>query len=128
MTDISFYHLQKWPLEDALPKLLEKVSSSGMRAVIMAGSAERVEHISARLWTYKPESWLPHGSPADGRPADQPVWITTEDDNPNGSDVLVLTDGTTSLPGCWKCSMEMIRRLFRLPVSTGRSIRLMVTQ
>tara|TARA_R110002110_G_scaffold152440_2_gene345136 strand:- start:3950 stop:4399 length:450 start_codon:yes stop_codon:yes gene_type:complete len=96
VTDISFYHLQKWPLEDALPKLLEKVSSTGMRAVVMAGSAERVEHISARLWTFKPESWLPHGSPSDGRPADQPVWITTEDENPNGSDVLVLTDGTTS--------------------------------
>jgi len=56
VTDISFYHLQKWPLEDALPKLLEKVFSSGMRAVVITGSTERVEHVSARLWTSKPES------------------------------------------------------------------------
>ncbi|MEQ8708017.1 MAG: DNA polymerase III subunit chi [Rhodospirillales bacterium] len=96
MTDISFYHLQKWPLEDALPKLLEKVFASGMRAVIITGSTERVGDISARLWTYKADSWLPHGSQADGRPADQPVWVTAEDENPNGSDVLILTDGATS--------------------------------
>lgn len=96
MTDISFYHLQKWPLEAALPKLLEKVSDTGMRAVVVTGSTERVEFISSRLWTFRPDSWLPHGSAADGRPADQPIWLTAEDENPNGSDVLILTDGATS--------------------------------
>lgn len=96
MTDISFYHLQKWPLEAALPKLLEKVSDTGMRAVVVTGSKERVEFISSRLWTFRPDSWLPHGSAADGRPADQPIWLTADDENPNGSDVLILTDGATS--------------------------------
>ncbi len=96
MTDISFYHLQKWPLEAALPKLLVKVSETGRRAVVIAGSAERVEFISAQLWTFRPDSWLPHGTPVDGRPADQPIWVTAEDENPNGADVLVLTDGAAS--------------------------------
>ena len=87
MTDIGFYHLQKWPLERALPKLLEKVLETGKRAVVIAGSEDRVEALNGLLWTYNPNSFLPHGTSRDGNAADQPVWLTTEDENPNGADV-----------------------------------------
>ncbi len=96
MTDIRFYHLQMLPLERALPKLVAKVLASGARAVIKLGSDERVAQIDAALWTYDPNSFLPHGTARDGRPQDQPVWITTEDENPNAADVLILADGATS--------------------------------
>lgn len=96
MTQIGFYHLQKWPLETALPKLLEKVLEAGKRAVVMAGSEERVEALNGTLWTYRPDSFLPHGSARDGNAPDQPVWLTVEDENPNGATVLVLTDGAAS--------------------------------
>ena len=96
MTDIGFYHLTRSPLERALPKLLEKVRASGARAVVMAGSDERVEALNAALWTYDPGSFLPHGTAKDGAPEEQPIWLTTEDANPNGATVLVLTDGAAS--------------------------------
>ncbi|HXV23548.1 MAG TPA: DNA polymerase III subunit chi [Alphaproteobacteria bacterium] len=96
MTEIGFYHLTRTPLERALPALLEKALAAGMRAVVMAGSEERIEALNQLLWSYEERSFLPHGSKRDGRPERQPVWLTTEDENPNGADCLVLTDGAVS--------------------------------
>ena len=96
MTEIRFYHLQRTALEAALPPMLEKTLERGRRAVVMAGSEERVEHLVDRLWTYSERSFLPHGSARDGHADMQPVWLTTADENPNGAQVLFLTDGATS--------------------------------
>ena len=94
MSDIGFYHLTRTPLERALPKILEKVLASGARAVVRAGSGERVAFLDGALWTYRPDSFLPHGSARDGEAAQQPIWLTTAEENPNGATILVLTDGT----------------------------------
>lgn len=97
MTEVSFYHLLGSPLERALPKLLEKTLEAGKRALVMAGSEERVEALNTILWTYSQESWLPHGSVRDGSPGDHPIWLTASDEgNPNGADFLFLTDGASS--------------------------------
>ncbi len=97
MTDISFYHLQRRSLEETLPKLLERVIASKQRAVVLAESEEQVEAISSRLWTYDADSFLPHGSARDGFPAQQPIYLTSGEENPNGATILVLIDGR--LPG-----------------------------
>lgn len=96
MTEINFYHLTRSTLEQALPRLLEKALQTGARAVVMAGSAERVEALNAHLWTYDPNSFLPHGSAKDGNAAEQPVWLTVSDENPNAASLLFLTDGATT--------------------------------
>ena len=96
MTEIRFYHLQRTPLEAALPPMLEKTLERGQRAVVMAASEERVEHLTDHLWTYSERGFLPHGSARDGNAALQPVWLTTADENPNEAQVLFLTDGTSS--------------------------------
>jgi DNA polymerase-3 subunit chi len=96
VTEVGFYHLQGSPLERALPKLLEKVLGAGLRAVLMAGSQDRVEAFNALLWVYDQRGFLPHGSRKDGNPEEQPIWVTDTDENPNGAKVLVLTDGATS--------------------------------
>lgn len=96
MSRVDFYNLRKWPLEKALPPLLERVQGAGHRAVLLAGSSARVEALTALLWTYTPDSWLPHGSAADGHEDLQLLWLTTIDENPNGADALILTDGMDS--------------------------------
>ena len=96
MTDVAFYHLEKSPLEAALPRLLEKTLKAGKRAVVMAGSEVRVESLCVLLWTYGRDTWLPHGSAKDGNAADQPVWLTEQDENPNNAEYLFLTDGAAS--------------------------------
>lgn len=96
MTDVRFYHLQRRTLEETLPQLLEKILERGSRAVVMAGSDERVEALAAYLWTYSQRGFLPHGTARDGSASEQPVWLTAAEENPNGADVLVLTDGAAS--------------------------------
>ncbi len=96
MTDIAFYHLQRSPLEQVLPRLLEKTLATGKRAVVLAGSKDRVEALAMVLWTYHPDSWLPHGTAKDGEADRQPVWLSHHDENPNGATFLFLTDGMDS--------------------------------
>ncbi len=93
MTEVSFYHLQRMPLDQALPKLLERVLERGMTAVVLAGSTERVDHLNDVLWTYDAGSFLPHGAVADGSPDRQPVYLTTEEENPNAAAIICLVDG-----------------------------------
>lgn len=95
-TEIGFYHLQKWPLDRALPRLLTQIQERGMRAVVLAGSEERVEALNSLLWTFSTDSFLPHGSGRDGNAHRQPIYLTTVEENPNEATVLVLTDGMDS--------------------------------
>ena len=67
MTEILFYHLQRQPLERVLPPLLEKSLERGWRVVVQAASDERVEALDAHLWTYRDDSFLPHGTRARRR-------------------------------------------------------------
>lgn len=96
MTEVGFYHLRSLTLDRALPQLLEKAYAGGYRIVLIAGSAERIDHLNALLWTYSDAAFLPHGSAKDGNAAGQPIWLTVEDENPNQADMLVLVDGVTS--------------------------------
>ena len=93
MTEILFYHLERRPLEAALPALLEKCLERDWKVVVQGGSPERLESIDAHLWTYREESFLPHGSTGDGDADLQPIYLTTGTDNPNAADVRFLIDG-----------------------------------
>ena len=93
MTEILFYHLQRQPLERVLPTLLEKSLERGWRVVVQAASEERVEALDAHLWTFRDDSFLPHGTWREAQPREQPVLLTVNDDNPNGAAVRFLLDG-----------------------------------
>jgi len=90
---VDFYHLHKWPLEQALPQLLKKARQAGHRVVVVAGSQDRIESLSGTLWTFDPNSWLPHGTVKDGYADSQPIWLTDHPENPNEATILVVTDG-----------------------------------
>lgn len=104
---VDFYHLHSWPLEKALPPLLERATTAGMRAVVLAASDDRVETLASLLWTYRPDSWLPHGTVKDGQAADQPIWLTTRDENPNGADLIVLTEGMVTAQGGFQRCLDV---------------------
>jgi DNA polymerase-3 subunit chi len=93
MTEILFYHLYRQPLERVLPTLLEKSLERGWRVVVQAASEERVEALDAHLWTFRDESFLPHGTARDAEAREQPIVLTVDDDNPNGATVRFLLDG-----------------------------------
>jgi DNA polymerase-3 subunit chi len=93
MTELYFYHLQRQPLERALPQLLEKSLERGWRVVVQAASGERVDALDAHLWTYRENSFLPHGTAKDSAIGEQPILLTVDDHNPHGAKVRFLIDG-----------------------------------
>ena len=92
-TEVLFYHLERSPLERVLPDLLEKTLERGWRAVVQSGSQERLESLDTSLWTYREDSFLPHGAPGDDYADRHPVYLTTGSDAPNGATVRFLVDG-----------------------------------
>ena len=91
MTEIRFYHLEKSELDTVLPQLVGKALQKGERILIKTPDEDEAERISEHLWTFAPESFLPHGTQADGSKTDQPVFITAANENPNGATILFLT-------------------------------------
>ncbi len=95
-TEVLFYHLERAPLERVLPDLLEKSLERGWRAVVQAGSEERLEALDTALWTYREDSFLPHGRAGDGPPERQPVFLTTGESNPNSAAIRFFVDGASA--------------------------------
>jgi DNA polymerase-3 subunit chi len=93
MTEILFYHLQRQPIERALPTLLEKSLGRGWRVVVQTTSEERLEALDAHLWTFRDDSFLPHGTAHEAQAAEQPILLTLNDENPNGAAARFLLDG-----------------------------------
>ncbi|MCC2097595.1 MAG: DNA polymerase III subunit chi [Hyphomicrobiales bacterium] len=91
--EVMFYQLLHAPLERALPQLLEKTLERNWRAVVQAGSGERVAMLDTVLWTYREDSFLAHGAAGDGDGADHPVYLTTGDENPNSAHIRFFVDG-----------------------------------
>ena len=93
MSELLFYHLTESKLEDALPPLLDKSLERGWRVVVQTGDAERRDALDTHLWTFREDSFLPHGLAEEPLAERQPVLLSTALDNPNGGDALFLLDG-----------------------------------
>jgi len=103
-----FYHLESQPLQAVLPVLVEKTLSRGWRACLRFSTPERLETIDSALWTYRDDSFLPHGTARDGHPERQPVFLTAEAGNPNGAHALFLLESAT------ESEPERFARIIRL--------------
>lgn len=92
MGEVWFYHLERASLNETLPSLLEKTLQKGWRALVRVGSQERLDSLDGLLWTYRDESFLPHGC-FDSEDAErQPILLTLDADNANSAQILFLTD------------------------------------
>jgi len=90
LPEFRFHHLERRRLAEALPALLEAALGEGARVVVQATSREARDALNERLWTYREDSFLPHGTAGDGDPAEQPVYLTDGDETPNGAGLRVL--------------------------------------
>jgi DNA polymerase-3 subunit chi len=93
VTEIRFYHLEQRRVDQALPPLLERALEEGRRVLVRASSEEMVAALNERLWTYDDASFLPHGAAGDGDPMEQPIFLTSEQENPNAATMLVRLSG-----------------------------------
>lgn len=95
MTEIRFYHMERSSLEQTLPALLNKALAQG-NVTVQSTTSQNVEALNTHLWAHNPNSFLPHGSAKDGNAENQPVWLTDKEENPNKSEILILTHGATN--------------------------------
>jgi DNA polymerase III subunit chi len=96
VTEVRFHHLERRRVDQALPRLLEGALEEGRRVLVRASSDEMVAALNERLWTYDDASFLPHGAAGDGDPMAQPIFLTSELDNPNAATMLVRLAGVES--------------------------------
>lgn len=87
--EISFYHFMCGSFEKTLGKLLEKVYDAKMNAVVLADTQEQVEELNTFLWSFNREGFLPHGTAKEGLASLQPIWLTTQYENPNQASILL---------------------------------------
>ena len=83
MTEVLFYQLKGQTPEQVLPALLQKSLERGWRVVVQGSSEERIEALDAHLWTWRDDSFLPHGTWLEAEAAEQPILLTLYDHNPN---------------------------------------------
>ena len=99
MSEVRFHHLERRRVDEALPRLLERALEEGRRVLVRASSEEAVAALNDRLWTYDDASFLPHGAAGDGDPMTQPIFLTSEVENPNGATMLVRLSGDEAAHG-----------------------------
>lgn len=98
MTDTGFYHLTRFDLDEALPRLLARAYQGGHRCLVRFSRRDVLDRLNERLWSFDPDAFLPHGGPGDGHRDRQPIYLSTDGDNPNRADILVLVDGAAPGP------------------------------
>lgn len=89
---IDFYHLTAAPLAKVLPRIAERVAGAGDRLLIVAGDEGLLASLDEALWTYAPESFLPHGRDGE-RAKEQLILLSDKAHTANGAKQIALVDG-----------------------------------
>lgn len=93
MAEILFYHLTESKLENALPPLLEKSIERGWNVAVQTVDEPRRDALDTHLWTWRDDSFLPHGTDAGPDADEQPILLTTDKGNANKASVRFVVDG-----------------------------------
>ena len=103
--EVWFYHLERTALDQALPELLDKTLQGGWKALVRTTDPLRLEHLDGWLWSYRDDSFLPHGLASEPMADRQPILLTDQADNANAAQAVFLIDGADAgaLDGVQRC-------------------------
>lgn len=90
---VDFYHLTRTPLARALPRIAERILANAGRLLVVASEEGMRAQLDQQLWTYAPDSFLPHGLAGGEDDARQPVLISDGVEAANGAENVALADG-----------------------------------
>ena len=82
---VDFYHLTRQPLDRVLPQIAEKVLATGARLLIVVEDADERACLDRHLWTYAPDSFLPHACAGGENDGAQPILLAADIDAANGA-------------------------------------------
>lgn len=88
-----FYHLTQAPLEDTLPRLLEKARGAGWKIAVRTRSEVRMQWLDEKLWLQGDDSFLAHGCAGGKHDALQPILLSFEDGAATGAACIMAIDG-----------------------------------
>ena len=105
-----FYHLQQSALEQVLPEMLEKTHGKGWRTLVKIGPltgdpAQKIADLDDYLWSYRKDSFLPHGRDDQPMADMQPVLLSASTKTAEGRDAVILISGgdVADLSGVERC-------------------------
>ncbi len=103
-----FYHLEASTVEGVLPGLLEKTRQKGWRALVKLPQAQ-LSDMDDYLWTYKDDSFLPHGRDDEPMAEQNPITLSCNADTAAGHQAVFLLGGSEieNMSGVERC-MVMI--------------------
>ncbi|NEV61056.1 DNA polymerase III subunit chi [Thiorhodococcus minor] len=81
MSRVDFYSLQQGSRGDRfllVCRLVERILAKGLRALIYCPKAEEARHLDRLLWTYRDDSFLPHGLVGKVDTALTPILISAD--------------------------------------------------
>jgi DNA polymerase-3 subunit chi len=87
-----FYHLEGSTIENVLPELLEKTLAKGWRALVKLPE-DMLAEMDDLLWTFRDESFLPHGRDDEPMADWQPILLSAETESAKGFDAVFLIGG-----------------------------------
>ena len=88
-----FYHLEASTVEGVLPELLEKTRKKGWKALVKLPEAQ-LKEMDDYLWTYRDDSFLPHGRDDEPMADQQPVTLSGSTTTAQGYQALFLLGGS----------------------------------
>jgi len=90
---VDFYHLTRSPLDRVLPRIAQRLHDDGERLLLLSGDADQRRHLDMLLWTYAPDSFLPHAEAGAGDDSLQSVLIAPEPTDANAARHVAIVDG-----------------------------------
>ena len=91
-TEYWFYHLEASTVEGILPPLLEKTTERGWRSLVKLPK-DQVGEMDEHLWTFRDESFLPHGRDDEPMTAYQPIVLSADANSAQGYQAVFLVGG-----------------------------------
>ncbi len=99
MAEYWFYHLEASTLQQVLPDLLGKTLGKGWRAMVRLPDGANLSEWDDFLWTFRDDSFLPHGREDQGRADQQPVLLANGAKTAEGFHAVFVVDGAEIEPG-----------------------------
>ncbi len=93
MTEVLFVEVTQNRMEIRACEIAEDNYAQGKRVQIIAVDEGQAARLDDLLWTFKPDSFIPHGiSSASANEPGEPLVITTEQERVEGMDSLLMMD------------------------------------
>ena len=114
MTRIDFYSLEEQSGGDRFLlacRLVERIHGAGHRILIQVTDRDEARHLDRLLWTFKQQSFLPHGLANDADREFTPVLIGHDNDPGQENQVLInLAPEVPTFFGSFERLCELIDR------------------